>query len=887
MPTNGLKPPTTPPHPALLHPPSPQAHPHATSRSSAGAGLRLSGAWANLIATGFLLAAGLLVTAAQVAAQPEAQPPAGAPADTPDPSLPPAGVFRFGPFAEPVNVTLFIELIRRETGAQIVVSDAAAIGTRTFKLDSPVDIPRDQLLRFLDRLLKQNNFALTRDFADVYYIVPENNVVGFIGSDPFNTTQIISTRGFRPSSLATPIATALRGAGGPGGAPGQQPPPPGQAGASANIAYLDDLGVILMTDAPSRIQTIIDLIARLSDEVARQEFIALEVKHITAANARSRMLELLTGRAATPGQPGTVPQQPGVPGQPGTGQGLGTLVNLADRLTPDPQSNRLIFKGRPDELEQIRRLLAVVDTPNILVPRWYAVGGAASTITQLGKRRGLGEVTQLSAQPTTGTGITAPVPGQAQVAGTQALLDAGGPVFILDTEGRGFMYYGTLEQHAIVQELVTEAEKLVEGEAIVYEFYKLAHAKAEETAEVIRSLLTSTAQTAGSSSPLLPAQGGQAAQRRPVSQLARGILPTPTAPGLPDAADGLSIEEGANVFVASRKATNELIVKAPKRLQPQFRRLIDRLDSRRPQVYIDAQIVVVDDADSFRLAFESQLLKSGGQTLAGTTRWRDTLVALPGVNQGILTPPLVPPSVGITAALIKSDQVPIVLNALASTTNARIVAAPKLLVDDNEQASIESIEERPTQTQTQVGGTGSASVITGFGGYEKAGPKLTVTPQISNNDYLRLKYSIELSSFIEGTATANLPPARQTSVVESDSVTIPSDSTIVVGGLTLRDNSRVVFKVPFIGDIPIVGQLFRDERISDRKRTIYVFMTPRIMRDPTFQDSRHLSRGPRAAVEVLDDLPMPGPISVEILDPPLPPAEVQSVPIGSLGTPRR
>jgi general secretion pathway protein D len=876
MPTHGLRPPAPTP------PADPPLAPEAVT------GLRCSGVGgvrANAIATALLLAAGLLVTAAGAAAQPEAQPPAEAPPTPADPSLPPPGVFRFGPFAEPVNVTLFIELIRRETGAQIVVSDAAAIGTRTFRLDSPVDIPRDQLLRFLDRLLKQNNFALTRDFADVYYIVPENNVVGFIGNDPFNTTQIISTRGFRPSSLATPIATALRGAGGPGAAAGQGAQQ-GQ-GAASNIAYLDDLGVILMTDAPSRIQTIIDLIARLSDEVARQEFIALEVKHITAANARSRMLDLLTGRAATPGQPGAIPQPAGGVAQPGLGQGLGTLVNLADRLTPDPQSNRLIFKGRPDELEQIRRLLAVVDTPNVLVPRWYPVGGAATTITQLGKRRGLGEVTQLSAQPTAGTGPTAPIPGQAVAPGAQAQLDPGGPVFILDLEGRGFMYYGTPEQHAIVQELVTEAEKLVEGESIVYEFYKLAHAKAEETAEVIRSLLTSTAQTSAGTSPLLPAQGGQAAQRRPLSQLARGIIPTPTPPGTGETADGLAIEEGANVFVASRKATNELIVKAPKRLQPQFKRLIDRLDSRRPQVYIDAQIVVVDDADSFRLAFETQLIKAGGQTLAGTTRWRDTLVALPGVNQGILTPPLVPPSVGITAALIKSDQVPVVLNALASTTNARIVAAPKLLVDDNEQASIESIEERPTQTQTQVGGTGSGNVLTGFGGYEKAGPKLTVTPQISNNDYLRLKYSIELSSFVEGTATANLPPARQTSVVESDSVTIPSDSTIVVGGLTLRDNSRVVFKVPFIGDIPIVGQLFRDERISDRKRTIYVFMTPRILRDPTFQDSRHLSRGPRAAVEVLDELPLPGPIPVEILDPPLPPVEVQSVPIGRAGTPRR
>ena len=147
---------------------------------------------------------------------------------------------------------------------------------------------------------------------------------------------------------------------------------------------------------------------------------------------------------------------------------------------------------------------------------------------------------------------------------------------------------------------------------------------------------------------------------------------------------------------------------------------------------------------------------------------------------------------------------PIVINAIQQNTDARIVSSPQLLVDDNVEASIVSLDQQPTTTTT----IGQTSDQTAFQGYEDAGTTLRVTPRISEGGYLRLTYEIELSNFV-GEGSGGVPGPRQQRTVSSESVTIPSDATIVVGGLITKDKSRTVIKVPLLGDIPLVGELFR------------------------------------------------------------------------------
>lgn len=855
-----------------------------------------SRAWAPAPSAGpapLLAAAGLVLGVAawsgtlgsRAVAQPPAAPvpdaPAQRPADPPpapgaeapaspaaDPSPAAPGKMVFLPSAEPIQLSVLIEMVRSKLGLQVVAD--TSVQQKSVIIATQVEIDEAKLLPFLSELLRQAGLSLTKSgLGEFYQITPLSDVPPGIGADAFSPTQIIPTRGLKPSSLQGPIATVLRGGGGGGGAPPGAPGPSGPGG--GNITYLDDLGVILMNDAPSRIQLVVDLIKALNDQVNSQQYIPFEVRHISAATAKSRMIALLTNQ---PPRGGLDPSNPAMAAQlqaqqaGGQGAQTGSLSNLADRLSPEAGSNRLVFKGRADETAQIVRLLAVVDVPNTLTPKWYPVGGSQQ-IAQLLSQTGLGSVLTFGNTQTGpgGSPITAGVqPGQ--IPGQQQQQQAtGGPVFIVDAEGKGFTFYGTPEQHETIEKVVKDLKDILTLDQTSWEIYRLSHAKAKDVATLIRDLMTNTV-SGGSSSPLLP--GGQQQQRRTANNPLRppGTNPlTPSAPSSPDG--GLdALEENPNVFIREREETNEVIVKAPRRLQPQFQRLITRLDQRRPQVYIDVLIVTVDDNDSFRLAVESQFIKFAGQTAAVRTNF-GVATSLPTANQGIISVPTVNPLTGITAALIKSDQVPVVISTLATNTDARVAASPKLLVDDNEEATIEAIEERPTQTQSQVGG--SNQLLTGFAGYEPAGPKLKVKPSISAADFVRLEYEVELSSFNDSAAGAQpgLPPARSTTTVKSKSVTIPSDSTIVVGGLTLENASKTVLKIPLLGDLPLVGAAFQSQSESTNRRKIYVFITPRIMRDP-WSMVPFTQLGPAPAVQVPDDLPQ-NRIVAEPLVPPAPP----------------
>lgn len=840
------------------------------------------------------------------AAQDQPAPAAPAPAPAPSvvkrelPPLPPDS-FRFD-FAEAVDLRFVMDLVIQETGKQIVVTDDSVL-TKKLYLPVPVTIPKDKLLDFLSSLLEQKGHALVEDIGGVLVMKPTNEVSARLGDTEFATTQILPTSGLRPSSLQQAIATALRqGAGGAGGGAVIQP------GAAGNLAYLDDLGLILMSDSPRRIDVVRRLINALAEEQARQEISRFELVHIAAPIARQRLLDLLGNRAGGRGfgsfqdpNQAAANIQAAAAGLGGGAAASGSISNIADRLVPDPQSNALIFRGRDDEREFIGRLLTVVDVQNSLKPKWYPVGSAAQLIAQQAKGQGLGSIVSLPSirgggAAASGLGTFQEQLQQAQAAAfgqpSSQTADQGGPSFVIDPEGRGFMYYGTDAQQARVAQIVEESRELTAAETIIFEFYRLKHSKAKDVAEIVQGLLTNT--TVAASSELLPGVGQNAGgglqnprRIRTANQMPQS---NPAAPNQPSSsgASGNEIEalvQSEDVFVQADEANNQLVVKAPRRLQSQFARLINKLDLRRPQVYIEAKIVSISATEDFRLAFETQLINAGGTGGVINTNFGLSSNGVAGTN--ILTRKTIGSGLGgLTAAIIKSDQVPIVITALANNVDTRILATPQLLVDDNEEAEVSSLNQQPTTTQSQSGSAGST--LTGFSGFESAGPRLKVKPQISEGNYMKLEYEIELSSFTGDPQTIGqtvIPSAKLENKINAKSVTVPSDSTIVIGGLTFRQLDKTVIKVPLLGDIPLVGQLFRDERTGEDNRTLYVFLTPKIMRDPNFEDLRLLTMGPQSALkpEERAGLPLPKPERIKAIDMPVPVPPPAPAPADSQG----
>jgi general secretion pathway protein D len=412
---------------------------------------------------------------------------------------------------------------------------------------------------------------------------------------------------------------------------------------------------------------------------------------------------------------------------------------------------------------------------------------------------------------------------------------------------------------ALIKEIDPQSERVIIG------VYKLKNSDAEEVAAVIDGIINNT-QPYGTSD-LLP-NGGQ-----PFSRSSRTRNPatntTPVNPRQlnPQGGQGegdLTLDGGG--YVVADKANNQILVKAPAGQQPEYRKLIERLDLRRAQVYIEAKIVAVTWTDDMRLAFETQLINANGT--GGVLNTNFGLGALgTAASGGILAPKTVATGLGgLTAAVIKSDQVPIVMNALQTKTDSRILSTPQLLVDDNEEAKIVSVDSQPTATTTQTTGNPAQ---TSFGGYEDAGTTLAVTPHISDGGYLGLKYEIELSSFT-GSATANLPPPKTKNNLQSNSITIPADTTVIVGGLNFKNDSLTRAQIPLLGDIPLIGLLFQDRNSKFRTTTLYVFLTPRILRDPTFQDLRILTRGPQYEVLKRSELPKLRSAPIDVNSPGLP-----------------
>ena len=123
----------------------------------------------------------------------------------------------------------------------------------------------------------------------------------------------------------------------------------------------------------------------------------------------------------------------------------------------------------------------------------------------------------------------------------------------------------------------------------------------------------------------------------------------------------------------------------------------------------------------------------------------------------------------LTAAVINSKYVPVIITALQNNTNGRVLATPQLLVDANEEAEVSSVNRVPTQVTTQTAG---APNVTSVGPDAEAGTRLTVTPNISESA-VKLAIDIEQSTFIGSPASAGLPPPSLVNNISSASVTIP------------------------------------------------------------------------------------------------------------------
>jgi general secretion pathway protein D len=317
--------------------------------------------------------------------------------------------------------------------------------------------------------------------------------------------------------------------------------------------------------------------------------------------------------------------------------------------------------------------------------------------------------------------------------------------------------------------------------------------------------------------------------------VARSQTVVQTTPGTRPLFRPLS-EFEAPVQVFADKATNSIVVSSTRNAYNQLKSVIRDLDTRRNQVFVEAVILEVQ-VDRLRQIGSDPLQVIGAgrsgslQGIGGFNTAPENLAtiaqAITGTAAGAAT--------GGAVSVLNTVNVRAFLQLLLNLTDTNVLSTPQVLAADNQKAKIVVGENRPFPTGQAQGITGGTLVTIER---KDVGVTLEITPQVMENDLIRLEIKQELTAIAEnvaqtiGSGTASIPVGPTTTKRSMETTTIAKDQqTIVIGGL-VRDNITISErKVPLLGDIPLLGWLFRFQSRQTEKLNLLVFLTPTLVRD--------------------------------------------------------
>lgn len=382
-----------------------------------------------------------------------------------------------------------------------------------------------------------------------------------------------------------------------------------------------------------------------------------------------------------------------------------------------------------------------------------------------------------------------------------------GPKVIVDEFTGTLIVTATASQHAKVAELLTRIDSQPDGPPKQVRTFALRNRAVKEIVPILTELLTKQDDNVNL---LLPS--GELA---PVT--ARRPAPAGAKP------------RGDDVQVTSDEGTNTLIVIAEPRMLGQVEELLKTLDVRQPQVMIEVAMISLTESQSRALGIELDKIT----TLAdGTVRLSSIFSSTSGGSG-----PSGNPGTGLTASYINVGDFSAVLRAFEAVNNGRSASVPSVLVSNNQQATFASVAQQPTGSIS----TDTTSTTTrGFGGFQDAGTRINVKPQIAEGDHLSLDYSVELSSFTSNPSSEGLPGARQQNTVSSKA-TIPDGHAVIVGGIEFKTDTEDTSRVPILGEIPILGALFRTNTTGHDRTRFFVLIKANVMRDGGFEDLKYVS----------------------------------------------
>ncbi len=534
-------------------------------------------------------------------------------------------------------------------------------------------------------------------------------------------------------------------------------------------------------------------------------------------------------------------------------------------------SNAVIISDYARNLQRVRRIIDSLDVPGFqdelqIVDIEYATASeVADKITQIFEVQGRGG----GNQPRPSGGGVPPRPNNpeganAQTTGGDGDSDVQISKIVPDDRTNQIIIKANKRSFDAIRRLIAKLDIPVSDveQGRVHVYY-LENASAEELSSTLSALAQGQPNAAGSA-------GGQGGSRRnPPNNPNPGGNP---AQGQRQGAETASLFEG-DIKITADKATNSLLVLASGRDFRSLRKIIEQLDIPRRQVYVEAAImeVSVDNTGNYGTQWHLPT-RFGADDLPGGVGGPGSLGFFQNPGTGQISPTLTdlsnPASLlsiangSIVGLVGKAVTIPvgdnsvtlpsfgIVLKALQTQSNVQILSTPHILTMDNEEASIEVGRKIPFRRGTALpplgvaglGGAGGAAggaagALGALGGANSLFSsvdridvtlKLTVTPQINESDRIRLEIDQDIED-VAGTDPSTSTPI--TSKRQAKTVVVVDDQqTIVIGGLMRDNTTQGENKIPILGDIPVLGWLFKSKTTSTQKINLILVLTPYIVR---------------------------------------------------------
>ena len=386
---------------------------------------------------------------------------------------------------------------------------------------------------------------------------------------------------------------------------------------------------------------------------------------------------------------------------------------------------------------------------------------------------------------------------------------------VADDRANALIIAATENDTTRVRELVALMDKEIPGGAGMIRVYYLQNAKAEDTAKVLTSLQQQQAKA-------------------------------------PTAAQPAAVSK--SVQIVADKATNSLIITADQADYLVLEDVIKKLDITRPMVYLEALIMEVNTSKNFKLGVEWQggaqasydgktghivggVSGEGGKygiasNLAAGAAATPPILNLPsGLSLGVIGQAI---SVAVGGTTLTFPNLAAFIQAYQSDTDVRILSTPQLLTLDNEEAEITVGKNVPYVTRQDT--TTTSTINYSSYEYKDVGITLKVTPQINKEGFVRMKLDqsvtkLDAQTQDVGTGLKILAPTTLKRTAKT-TITVRSGDTVVIGGLIENYSSDGIYKVPLLGDIPLLGWLFKYKSRAGDRTNLFIFITPRIIQKP-------------------------------------------------------